>query len=215
MKCDLRQPPATPTQATGQVFLGTLVGWFLCVALAGYLGFFESLPAEAFPFWVILGTAVPLAVYFYSAKFQLYVDSISIERMTLLHMWRVFAAIIFFIAGSHGILPGTFVRNAGYGDMAVGLMAAIMVGIGASKRLYIAFHAVGLLDLAFAVGTGVVLVLRGEPLMTNITQFPLVVIPVFGVAATASLECMTLIRLLRSNPLPPDNTSEPAEGLPK
>jgi hypothetical protein len=106
----------------------------------------------------ILPVAAFLALYGLLRPFRNFVLSQDIRTLTILQSWRVLG-FGFLILYSHDVLPGLFAWPAGLGDVAVGLLAPIMVlrlsrdsDFAASGGL-IRFHLFGLLDFAVAMAT--------------------------------------------------------------
>jgi hypothetical protein len=87
--------------------------------------------------------------------------------------------------------------NAGYGDLAVGLLVPILLIVGKGTRSYIAFHIFGLLDFILAVGTGLTFSLLEVPLMETIATFPLALIPLFGVPISGVSSVLAIDALVR------------------
>ena len=59
------------------------------------------------------------------------VRDVDLVHLTLFNVWRIPAAIAFFVAGARGVLPERFVTNAAWGDLLAGVLAAAVVVIGA------------------------------------------------------------------------------------
>ena len=88
-----------------------------------------------------------------------------------------------------GMLPGTFALSAGLGDMAVGLTAPVilrrMISGRLTRRGFVAWNVLGMLDLVMAVTLGVLSwasplgVLAGDVTTLIMGQFPLSLIPTF------------------------------------
>jgi len=186
-------------EPTERWFVLSLTIWGAAVFAAGYFGFFSNINTYWVPMLVITGITIPVLVYYLNRDFRLYIWSIDLKHLTIYHLWRIVAALVFFHYGSQNLLPAQFAINAGYGDLAVGLLVPIVLFLKESHSKYLAFHLFGMLDFAIAIGTGFTFnVLLNEPLMRNITTYPIVLIPLYGVCITGSLSIMTLDRLLRS-----------------
>jgi hypothetical protein len=50
-----------------------------------------------------------------------------LNYLTVFHLERVLAAVVFFYYGSQHLLPETFVRNAAWGDLVTGLLVLPML----------------------------------------------------------------------------------------
>lgn len=168
-----------------KVVLGLLI-WGLAVFFLAATGFFASIPRQAIAILAVIGIAVPTAIYFRSRPVRDFVGSIGIKALTVFHVWRIGAGLLFVFYGSLGLLPGTFVANAGYGDIAVGVLVFAVLLLPEGRAKYWAFHIAGMADFVVAVGTGLTLVLSGNPLMANLVSLPVVLIPLFGVGISGA-----------------------------
>ena len=109
-----------------------------------------------------------------------------------------------------GRLPAQFALPAGWGDIAVGISAPVVAfaysrGLGGSTALVRAWNVFGLLDLAVAVGTGFltspspIQALALDSPNELISDFPLVLVPVFAVPASVMLHVVSLAKLSRTH----------------
>ena len=186
-------------EITERWFVLSLTLWGAAVFTAGYFGIFSNINTNWVPLLVIIGITIPVLVYYLNEDFRSYIWSIELKHLTIYHLWRIVAALIFFHYGSQNLLPTQFVINAGFGDLAVGLLVPIVLLLRENSSKYLAFHLFGMLDFAIAVGTGFTFnVLLNDPLMRNIISYPIVLIPLYGVCITGALSIMTLDRLLKS-----------------
>ncbi len=183
---------------TERWFVLALSLWGAAVFVAGYYGAFTKIDTILVPPLVMVGITIPVLVYYLNKNFKSYIWSIDVKHFTIFHVWRIVAALVFFHYGSQNLLPKQFVIDAGYGDLAVGLLVPVVLILRGDNSKYLAFHIFGLLDFVVAVGTGFTFnVILHDPLMGNITRFPIVLIPLYGVPVTGALTIMTLDRLLR------------------
>lgn len=185
--------------STKKWFVLALSIWAIAVFVAGYYGLFAALPLRSIPLIIMAGIVTPILFYYRNESLRSYIASINPKYLTLFHVWRIPAGLAFLYYGSRDLLPEQFVHNAGYGDLAVGLLAPVVVMFGGGLGKYLAFHIFGLLDFVVAVGTGLVLTLLQVPLMENIATFPIAFIPLYGVCVTGALSIMTLDTLVRVN----------------
>lgn len=185
-------------ETTERWFVLVLFIWGAVVFSLGYYGVFSKIDTNWVPVLVGIGIVLPVLRYYLNQKFRSYIWSIDLKHLTIFHLWRIVAALVFFHYGSQNQLPKQFVIDAGLGDLAVGLLVPIVLMLKGGDRKYLLFHIFGLLDFVVAVGTGFTFTLiLHDPLMNNITTFPVVLIPLYGVCVTGSLSVMTLDRLLR------------------
>jgi hypothetical protein len=186
-------------ETTERWFVLLLTIWGATVFAAGYFGMFSNINTNWVPILVIAGITIPVLVYYLNRNFRSYIWSIDLKHLTTYHLWRIVAALVFFHYGSQNLLPKQFVIDAGFGDLAVGLLVPIVLLLRESHNKYLVFHTFGMMDFVVAVGTGFTFnVLLNEPLMRNIITYPIVLIPLYGVPVTGALSVMTLDRLLRS-----------------
>lgn len=163
-----------------------LLVWGLGVTAASFYGIFQKLPLPSIAFLVALGIIIPTIIYFTNEEFRGYIASLGLKKLTILHLWRIGAGAMFLFYGSQSILPETFVRNAGYGDIAVGLLVFVVLLLPESLAKYWVFHIFGMLDFIVAVGTGLTFTLLEVPLMKNLVELPIVLIPLYGVGISGA-----------------------------
>jgi hypothetical protein len=181
-------------------FVGVLLAWLVLLTVLAGVGVISLLPARLLPIPIAISMALLLVPYTASATFRGYIHALDMRALTLLHVWRIPAALAFLWYGAQGWLPATFTRNAGWGDLAAGILALVVVfGLARVPRWrfgsYVGFHLFGFADFVVAVGTGFAFSLLGDPLMETLRVLPMVLIPLFGVPVTGALHLMTLHRL--------------------
>jgi hypothetical protein len=125
---------------------------------------------------VAVGIAVPVAVVRRSPNQRRLVREGDLAHLTWFNVWRVPAAIAFFVVGAQGLLPAPFVTN-------------------------LAFHMFSFGDFLVAVGTGLTFTVLGDPvlgdpLMRTLLDTPMALIPLWGVPITGAVSLLALHRLL-------------------
>jgi hypothetical protein len=181
-------PPAAASARTGRRVAVVLGLWAGAVALASAAGWLAAVPTAVIAPLVVLGIALPSLAYALTPALRTWAAGIGLWWLTALHVWRIAAAGVFFWYGSQGRLPDLFVINAGWGDLAAGLLAlAVVLAPRAGRRSYAAVHLFGFADFVVAVGTGLTFTLLGDPLMATIREFPLALIPLFGVGVSGTV----------------------------
>ena len=156
------------------IFIGT---WALGVIVAVHLGWVEMIHPYFRAIPVVIGIIVPIVIYFRSESLREWVANFGIKGLSALHTWRIGAAAMFIAYGDQGLLPEIFVLNAGYGDLAVGILAGITLLLPETDSKYWVLHVFGSLDFVIAVGTGVFLSVTSHPLMANLFTLPIILIP--------------------------------------
>jgi len=131
----------------------------------------------------VVPVTVFIAIYLMSKRFREMVWSIDIMLLTMMQAWRVIG-FVFLPLYAVGLLPGLFSWPAGLGDVAIGLIAVVMVirlkrnpdyifGSG-----FVWFNVMGLLDFAVAVITaGLAAGALPEMITDGITSAPMDVWP--------------------------------------
>jgi hypothetical protein len=155
---------------------------------------------------VTLGAALGLLAF--SGAWRRVVDAIPAESLISVQVYRLIGAI-FILLYSIGSLPRHFALPAGWGDVAVGLLAplvalAVRRQISGARALALGWNLFGFVDLVVAVGlgTGYLLLalqpgLQVPPGAPAMTFFPLVLIPTFAVPLGFILHIYSIRRTLR------------------
>lgn len=193
-------PPAhtnTAAADTRLLLLGAAALWFIAVVAAAQSGALAALGRAFMPGYALLvafGIALPVAAWFALPRVREAVDAIGLRRLTLMHIWRIPAALLFFYFGLRGELPALFWLLAGIGDLAAGLFALTLLWGGASAARYRRVHWFGFADFVIAVGTGLTFTLLGDPRMGLLTTLPMALIPLFGVGLSGASHIVALAR---------------------
>jgi hypothetical protein len=201
--------PPLPAVHGGRLRAGLLVMislWFL-LALAGSLaGTFDTPHRPP----LLLGAAAFLpalaftAVYVRSAALRRLLRTVNLRLLVLAQTWRV-GGVVFLILQQRGVLPAVFALPAGWGDFAIGATAPLVAWALASprrlsRRVFVLWNVLGILDLVLAVTLGVLA--SASPLgvlATGITTaamgaWPLSMIPTFFVPLFIILHVIALGR---------------------
>lgn len=177
-------PPGSPAVP---VLLGVTLGaWFIAVAWASLSGALRAVPLPMFALLVAAGIVLPTIAHYTLASMREYLERLGLHVLTLLHVWRVPAALLFFHYGALGELPPLFWILAGVGDLIAGAYAARLFFRAGDKDFYRRFHRFGFADFVVAVGTGLAFTLLQDPRMAAIAQLPLAWIPLFGVGISGA-----------------------------
>lgn len=78
---------------------GALALWLVGVVWASQSGSLSALGVRFMPGFallVALGIGIPVAMYFALPAVRRAVDAIGLHRLTLIHIWRIPAALVFF-----------------------------------------------------------------------------------------------------------------------
>ena len=118
------------------------------------------------------------------------------------HLTRLGAGAYFLLLARQGTLPGSFALPAGVGDIAVGVLAAVLLltvspGSVTGVCWYRAWNVFGLLDITFVVVNAARTGLAQPASMAPLLQLPLSILPTFLVP-TIFVCHFILIQRLRS-----------------
>ncbi len=158
----------------------------MLVALAAGSGFLRSLYPPLIGPLVALGIVIPVTVYFLSPALKTYFRTVGLYPLTVLHVWRIPAALVFFWYGAHGALPPVFWILAGSGHFITGVLTLPLLRGHADRCTYLSKHLFGFADFVVAVGTGLTLTLLHDPRMAPVRDLPLALIPLFGVGISGA-----------------------------
>lgn len=174
-----------------------LMLWAGLVTLVTTQGWLAALPTQTVAPLVGVGIALPLLAYAASPGLRAWIDAVGLRGLTVLHVWRIAAAVTFFWYGGQGLLPERFVLHAGWGDLFAGILAVAVVLLWRRSVGYWTFHVFGFGDFVLAVGTGLYFSIQANPQMDTIATFPVALIPLFGVGISGATHIVAFRMLLR------------------
>ncbi len=184
--------------------------WLGLVFLLGIQGAFVG-SAGSPPLPIFFGVAIPLAAFFtaYSgwSAFRTFVLGADLRFVTAVQAWR-WAGLGFLSLYAYGVLPGLFAFPAGLGDMAIGVSAPwILLGLirdpsFVTKRRYVTWNIMGIMDLIVAVSMGTICSgflpgITGSVTTSSMAKLPLVLIPAFLVPLFIMLHFTALFQARR------------------
>jgi len=184
-----------------------LGAWFLAVMTLGAAGAFAGPPGRP-PIGIAVGVAAPLllfaALFRLSRSFRDFVLTLDLRLVAAIQAWR-WAGLGFLSLYAYNVLPAIFALPAGLGDMAVGLVAPLIVlrlvrePDFAASAAFARWNLFGILDLVVAVtiasisfrlATGA----PGEISVAPMALLPLLVIPGFLVPVFLMLHVTALLQ---------------------
>jgi hypothetical protein len=201
------------------VFVG---GWFLAVLLlappaASVLVQDPFRVTPLIPLFSVLSVSIVLLAIWSSSSFRRALQAASLPALVGIQVYRA-VGVVFLILLAQGQVPAHFALPAGWGDVVVGLTApwvalALTRKARGARALGLTWNAVGLLDLAVAVGMGTgwlaPLLVPGlgsrVPSVTAMGAYPMILIPTFTVPLSVMLHVLAvrgLLREIRFGPLP-------------
>ena len=181
-----------------------LAAWLGLVLLGGATGFFAGLPFPGTQV-IILGLVVATIVAGFAVPaLRAWIDGLPLRALISINVFRM-VGFVFLAYAARGQLAQVFADRAGWGDIAVGALALVLVAAGAPRTalhrgLTYAWNALGTLDLVTAVVTATFVGIRGlTPGVQALLSLPLVVIPAFLVPIYLATHVFIFRRLVSGN----------------
>ena len=206
--------PAHYRHRTIWTTIALLAAFFLAALIPAQRGFY-AVSTSNIP-TIQIGILTPIAIgillFLRWPAFRRVIDAIPQQWLVGLQFYRV-EGIIFLVLLSAGSLPVAFAIPAGVGDALVGLFAPLVAFAYIRKwpsanTLLRTWNLLGLADLVIAITTGflsspspVQLLAHDNPNML-ISQYPLVMIPVFLVPLAILLHLASLQKLRQTESIP-------------
>jgi len=185
-------------------FRAPLVGglvWLAAAITIGATGLLARFPPPG-PQVVILGlTLAAVVVSTWNRAVRTWVDSLPLRWLVGVHGVRVIGVVFLFLAAA-GTLSPLFAARAGWGDIAAAVGALVLVSTGVPRSplhrwAYLGWNAFGLIDLAVAVGTATIVVMRQDvPGMDPMLRLPMSLVPTLLVPLMVASHVALFRRLL-------------------
>ena len=188
------------------VVAAALIGWFCLVLAAGATGALSYPRGMGVGLAVVIPIAVLSLLVLGTARGRELVKRMPLEALVGIHSVRVLG-ITFILLYAAKRLPAPFAPVAGWGDVAVGVLAiplALTLTRGTAsvpKGVIASWNALGLADLVIAVTLGAtsspgpIQLFRGEPSSAIMSTLPWILIPCFLVPSLAFIHLCTFYRL--------------------
>lgn len=181
-----------------------LAAWLVAAFGLGMASTYVAAPGAipTIEFGIFVPLVVPVSAYLISPGIRQLVRSAPQKWLITVQLYRVGGAVFLALWGA-GLLPGIFAWPAAAGDILVGLLA-LLVGLTQarfSRRLVLWWNMLGLCDLALALTLGFITTPSRFQLLALdapnilVTQYPLVLIPIFVVPLSILLHLASLARL--------------------
>ena len=206
-KADWKQSQRVATLRTATVLLPL---WFAAAVALSYAGAFRGTLSRppTIEFGIFIPIVVGLVWLWRSETAMRLLDAVPQSWLVGVQFYRVLGAI-FLVMYAQGRMPAAFALPAGAGDVAIGLLAPFVAvayarGVPGRELLVVGWNLLGLLDLANAITTGFLTspsplqVLSFDAPNQLITEYPLALVPLFGVPLAVILHVASLIKLRRS-----------------
>src|SRR4051812_6545171 len=147
--------PTPMTRTTTSNVTMALVVWLAIAILAGASGAVSRLRPPAPQIVLLLLTMALLIVGRTHTGVRAWIVSRDWRSLVAVHVTRLLAGAGFVWAATHGLLPNRFALPAGYGDIAVALLALGVLTISPSRPraalIYGFWNLLGFIDIAMVV----------------------------------------------------------------
>jgi len=199
------------------LFLGAWLGAALLLAPHpdSVLGQDRFYVTPLIPLFASVPAAVVLIALRLSPAFRQALAAIPLPPLHGIQVYRVIGAVFVFLL-AQGQLPAHFAQPAGWGDIAIGVVAPVVAfalarGVPGAVALAASWNVLGLLDLMVAAGMGTGLLApylapwlgARVPAAPAMGVFPLVLVPLFAVPVSVMLHLVGLGRLAAERRLGP------------
>jgi hypothetical protein len=201
------RPPIRGRWTVSALFLA----WFFVTLFLAWLGFYRGSPSRipTIQYGVFLPIIAGVILLWRWPLLRSVVESMPQPWIVGIQLYRVLGSI-FLVLYAAGRMPEAFAWPAGVGDILVGLFAPITAiayarGWRGSAGLLRAWNLFGIADLVVALTTGFLTspsplqLLAFDKPNQLISEFPVVMIPVFLVPLSILLHLVSLQKLRRTN----------------
>lgn len=177
-----------------------VVVWFLLAAALAARGAFVSLRPPA-PQVMIAALAIAAWLATRSlAWLRTWTDAVDPRALVLPHLLRAVAAAGFLQAAARGELPAGFALPAAWGDLAVAVLAALLLCAGPIRsrqhaRAWQAWNVLGLIDIVLVVTNAARFGIAQPAAMAPMLRLPLALLPSFLVPIVFVTHALLLGRL--------------------
>jgi hypothetical protein len=178
-----------------------LVPWAALAALLSLSGVFTLERRLLIPLCLVAAVSTLIVCHRRFPRFRSWVNAIDLRTVLLVHAVRAPIGVGFLVMEAQGKLSGAFARVAGYGDIAVGLSALVLLwSFGPRDRRQptrglLLWNALGLLDILIVVGQAQRLLLFVDPQgIMALAAFPGSMLPTFVVPIVITTHLLVFVR---------------------
>lgn len=192
----------SPDPAWTRRVLLALLAWLLVASGVGLIGLYEGAPAPVIGATNVALVSLVLLAVVRIRGLRAWAEAISLRPLVLYHLVR-FVGIAFLVLYARGVIPGAFAVTAGWGDIAVAVLAlpaaflCVPVNTRAKWWGLLAWNVLGLADILMVLGNGMRLGVADIAQMTWITVFPWTLLPTFIVPLVIVTHVLIFVRLWR------------------
>lgn len=191
---------STPSR-TRNVVLG-VIAWLAIALILSVAGIPQKLTPPAPQIVILILTIALIAFSRAYGRLRAWTMSVDLRKIVGFHLLRGVAGAAFLWAAAHATLPREFADVAGYGDIAVAILALLLLALVAPERssaplLYVIWNTFGLIDIMLAVVIATRLAMADPSSMAQLLKTPFSLIPLFLVPIIIASHIWLFERLLR------------------
>lgn len=202
--------PSSPlSTSTRRRAAGAALAWMTVAIGCAVTGALTHLPRPAVPLFIWGPVIAGVVVYRSSPSLRALLGAVGLRAILLFHVVRAFIGGAFLVLDARGVLPSAFAQPAGWGDIAVGLLAipaALLVASGAAtiagprRAALLLWNTFGLADILLAfVAAQRLIFLVGDPRMLGaLGRWPFSLVPLVVVPTVIASHLLLFARLRRA-----------------
>jgi hypothetical protein len=176
-----------------------LLAW-LCFAV-GLAGWFQNASASTVAATVWTLTALIFLACWRVRTIRVCVLNIDLRWLVVLHVTRLFIGAYFLVLCQRRQLPCAFATPAGWGDIAIGILAVALVSsmqTQFAKTVLLSWNTLGLIDIVFVVLSALRIGLKDWQSMHALRELPLSLLPTFLVPLIIASHVLIFMWLIRA-----------------
>ena len=169
-----------------RALIAGLVVWLALAAFVTASGVPQKLTPPVPQIIIVAITAALIALGRVYSPLRVWTQTVDWRGLVGLHLFRAVAGAGFLWAASRGTLPRQFAEMAGYGDIAVAVLAfGVMVLVAPAKsvapRVYALWNTIGLIDIMLVVVNAARAAIASPSSMAELLRLPFALLPLFYV----------------------------------
>ncbi len=184
-----------------RIVASTLVAWLAGATTLGASGRLQTLQPPIPQLIIIALTVTALVAVAAVPAVRAWAAVVDCRALVAFHLTR-FVGIYFLVLYQRGELPYAFAVPAGWGDIAVAVLAIALIAMGSSsgrpRAGYLAWNTLGLVDILFVLATATRLALADPFSLAPLLRLPLSLVPTFVVPLIITTHVILFVRLARA-----------------
>jgi hypothetical protein len=172
--------------------------WLLVAVAVGYSGILRA-AAVPMPIFAFAITITLLGVLAVRRDLRNRLLGFGVRVLVAVHLTR-FVGFYFLALYRDGLLPRNFAVPAGWGDIAVAVLAAVLLAAvrpetPRGRLMYLAWNVIGLADILMVLANGARMMAANPSLQAGFSSLPLILLPLFLVPLVIVTHVMIFVSL--------------------